>query len=366
VTVTATVVGCGAVAQRLYHAPLKKLERQGLLRVVGLVDRHLPHAETMRPSFPHARLSDDLTKALESNPSDLTLVLSPAQLHAEHAICALRHKNHVLCEKPMAATEAKCAEMIAAARDAGRLLAVGMIRRFFPSFARLRDWVTQGELGEVRSFSYREGKVFDWDVKTPAGFVRDREGGAGLLSDIGPHAIDYLIWLFGTPTVTSCADDALVGGVESNLVIELETPVCPGSVQLSWDGPLKNELRVVGSKAEAVLRVDEFSKLAIKKASGFEEVPVEYQYPADLEQPTRKRISPRLYTQSLYCQMIQLLRAIRLGEPPAVSGESGRECVGVIEAARRLAQPIEMPWLDPGQQTAYQDLHWRNARWERS
>ena len=97
--------------------------------------------------------------------------------------------------------------MIAAARKMGRVLAVGMIRRFFPSFAQLREWVVRGELGEIRSFSYREGKVFDWDVKSPAGFLPG--GGAGLLFDIGSHVIDLLIWLFGVPDVLSYADDAL-------------------------------------------------------------------------------------------------------------------------------------------------------------
>ena len=32
-----TLVGCGAAAQRLYRKPLQKLQRQGILRVTGLV-----------------------------------------------------------------------------------------------------------------------------------------------------------------------------------------------------------------------------------------------------------------------------------------------------------------------------------------
>src|SRR5262249_38536389 len=60
--VKTTIVGCGAVAQRLYQNPLRELERQGVLRVTGLVDRHLPHAETMRASFPHAAVHDDLER----------------------------------------------------------------------------------------------------------------------------------------------------------------------------------------------------------------------------------------------------------------------------------------------------------------
>lgn len=358
-----TLVGCGAAAQKLYRKPLGKLERRGILRVTALVDRHAGHAEALRASFPHAAVHDDLGRALEAGRSELTLVLSPVQFHAEQAVLALRRGNHVLCEKPMAATGRGCDEMIAAAEEAGRALVVGMVRRFFPAFAQLRDLVARGALGEIRSFSYAEGKVFDWDVKTPAGFTRRPEGGSGLLFDIGPHALDYLAWVFGVPEVVSYADDALAGGVEGNVSLELESPACPGSARLSWDSPLKNELRVVGSRGEAVLRTDELDRLAVREDAGseFEEVAIDRDYPADLREPARRRMSPRLYTESIYCQLVQVARTIRLGEPPAVAGDEGRACVRVIESARRMARPIEMPWLDEGQQEAYRALHWARA-----
>src|SRR5437870_4943573 len=101
-TIKTLIVGCGAVAQRLYRKPLRKLERQGLLRVTGLVDSHISHAETLRSWFPAAATYGNLEHALKSCASDLTLVLSPVHLHHEQTILALQHKNHVLCEKPMA------------------------------------------------------------------------------------------------------------------------------------------------------------------------------------------------------------------------------------------------------------------------
>lgn len=352
-----TIVGCGAVAQRLYGKPLRELGQRGLISVVALVDRHRPNAEAMR-SFCHgAMIHDDLEQSLKANPCDLTLVLSPSQHHAEHSILALRSGSHVLCEKPMATTEAECSEMASAARAMQRVLAIGMVRHFFPSLAKLRALIAQDEIGELRGFSYCEGKIFDWDVKTPAGFARHGRGGAGVFLDIGPHVIDALTWLMGTPQVRSYRDDAL-GGVEGNVQMDVDFPECSGTVQLSWDFPLKNELRILGSQGEAVLRVDQFDKLAVKKNSRFQEIEIDVRFPADLGQPARSTISPRLYPQSIYCQLIQVLRAIQLGESPAVDGEAGKECIAVIESARRCAQPIEMPWLDVEQQHAYRALHW--------
>jgi predicted dehydrogenase len=217
----------------------------------------------MQSTFRRAQIHEDLEEALQKSATELTLVLSPVHLHARHTVLALRHYSHVLCEKPMATTEAECEEMLSAARIAGRVLAVGMIRRFFPSFARFKQLLESAAIGKVLSFSYQEGGRFDWDVTTPAAFRRRSEGGAGVLFDIGPHVIDFLSSLFGDPEVRSYADDAL-GGIGVNVDLELELPTCPGRAQLSWDFPLQNELRVVGSRGVAVLRLDRLDKLAIK------------------------------------------------------------------------------------------------------
>jgi predicted dehydrogenase len=355
--VKTTVVGCGAVAQRLYRNPLRELERQGILQVTALVDRHLPNAEQMRSTFHRASVYVDLAQALQVSESKLTLVLSPVQFHSEHTILALEHENHVLCEKPMASTESQCDAMIEAAERKARVLAVGMIRRFFPSFAQLKGLLARQELGEIRSFRYREGRLFDWDVKTPAAFLRTNCGRTGLLFDIGSHVLDSLIWLFGTCRVLSYADDALEG-VEGNVLMELETATCQGIVQLSWDSLLKNELRVFGSEGEAVLRVDQFDRLAIRRGSEFNEVEIDQSFPGDTVLHARRMTSPRLYTQSLYCQLIQVVRAILLGEVPAVDGETGRECVALLESARLQARPLAMPWLDAQEQEVYRQRHW--------
>jgi predicted dehydrogenase len=314
----------------------------------------------MHKAFPRAAVHENLEEALEAGKSDLTLVLTPVHLHASHTILALEHHNHVLCEKPMAATEAECIQMLAARRTAGRLLAIGMIRRFFPAFARFKDFLDGGGIGEVHAFSYLEGRRFDWDVTTPAAFRRRSEGGTGVLFDIGPHAIDLLSWVFGAPEVTFYADDAL-GGVDVNVDMELQFPACAGRIRLSWDSPLKNELRVVGSKGVAVLRLDRFDKLAVNTSGRFQEVPAQWRFPADLDQPSRRTMCPVLYAQSVYCQLIQVLRAIQLGERPTVGGEEGMETVGVLEAALRRAQPLDMGWLPAAQRQAVHALHGSSA-----
>lgn len=68
-----TLVGCGAVAQRLYRKPLQQLERQGLVRVTALVDNQRPHAEALASFFPKATLHEDLSEAPRTTASEFEI-----------------------------------------------------------------------------------------------------------------------------------------------------------------------------------------------------------------------------------------------------------------------------------------------------
>jgi hypothetical protein len=142
--------------------------------------------------------------------------------------------------------------------------------------------------------------------------------------------------------------------------MELAFQQCRGTVQLSWDSSLSNELRVHGTRGDAVLRLDHFDRLALNTGAGWQELPSTYSYPADVRLAPAHRVSPRLHTQAVFCQMIQVLRAIRLGEPPAVAGPVGVDCVATMEAALRVARPLDMTWLGEERQASFRALHWSN------
>lgn len=357
-TVTTLVVGCGAVAQRLYRKPLQRLQKQGLLRVVGLVDPAREHAGHLHTYFPQAKVHADIEGALADTLPTLTLILTPAHLHCAQALLALRSGSHVLCEKPMAESTEQCGRMNLAARESSRVLAVGMIRRFFPSFATLRELLAAGRLGTVNAFEYREGHKFDWDVTTPAPFRPRKQGGTGVLFDIGPHVVDYLQWTFGELHIGAYRDDALAG-IESNASIEVRSAFGPGAIHLSWDGPQTNELRVLGSRGEAVLRVDRFDHLAVNTGHGFRPQPLTAAYKADLSVSNGRSIVPLAYGDAVFAQIVQAVRAIRLGESPGVDGVTAERGIALLEAALRTAEPLEAPWLSREEQAAAHRMHWR-------
>lgn len=356
-----TIVGCGAVVEVLYRRPLRKLEKLGVLEVVALVDSYPDHAIKLQEFFPKASIFKNVESATTKYGSNLTIVTSPPASHAEHSIKALQKLNHVLCEKPMALTEDQCMQMIKTAHKVKRLLAVGMPRRFYPTLNYLKNLVSQRKLGDHLSFHYREGRQYHWPVTTSANFRRDK-GGGGVLFDTGSHVLDSLIWIFGIPSKISYFDDAMKGGVEANCVIQIKAPNFRGSIHLSWDENMANELRVVGTNGEVIVKLDKIEKLAIKKSDIYQVVTPNIFFSADFSKQKPKLRIPKSYPECVFLQIVQIIRSIQFGEHIPATGEDGKEVISLIEKCYDIAKPIDFNWLPSYQNESYKNLHWRIHR----
>ena len=92
--------------------------------------------------------------ALIKDPAvDAVLVASPDQTHKEFTLAGLAVGKPVLCEKPLAPTAGECLEVIAAETKLGRrLVQIGYMRRFDPSYAEMKSGLASGRLGGALMF----------------------------------------------------------------------------------------------------------------------------------------------------------------------------------------------------------------------
>lgn len=108
----------------------------------------------------------------------------------------LSNAKHVLVEKPLSAgSDEEITRLESLANRNGVVCYVAYNHRFEPHFARMRDLIASGELGELyrcRAF-YGNGT---------ARLVRDsawRDKDAGVLPDLGSHLLDTMAFWFGPP-----------------------------------------------------------------------------------------------------------------------------------------------------------------------
>ena len=131
---------------------------------------------------------------------DCVILVTPDQIHREHAVAALEAGYHVLCEKPLAQTMDDCEAMVAAARRTGKKFMTGQVCRKAPGFMKAKELVDAGEIGEL--FYVESEYAHDYQFLKPE-WRKDPVNLRYSIIGGGCHAIDLLRWIAGNPTKVS-------------------------------------------------------------------------------------------------------------------------------------------------------------------
>jgi predicted dehydrogenase len=156
-------------------------------------------AKVQAAHAPEARVFADWQELLKSGLIDAVSVATPVYLHAPMTVAALEAGCHVLCEKPMAMSSAEANGMLAAARQAGKVLQLNLSRRYDPFYQTIAQLINDGRIGElrhIRAIRMHTGAPDQGWSPTGKWFVSKKHGG-GIVGDIGVHVGDMMTWYFG-------------------------------------------------------------------------------------------------------------------------------------------------------------------------
>lgn len=140
------IVGCGKIADGHVEEIQKMAD---LARVVAVTDLELLMAEQVAARYGLPAYFDDLDRMLETVRPDVVHITTPPQSHLAIARKALAAGAHVYVEKPLTPTLDDARRLIAAAREAGRVLTVGWSWFLDPELEALADACGRGALGEI-------------------------------------------------------------------------------------------------------------------------------------------------------------------------------------------------------------------------
>jgi len=125
---------------------------------------------------------------------DVIYVATPHPFHREHSILCLKAGKAVLCEKPLAINTREVEEIINCARESKKFLMEAMWTRFLPVMARVREWLVEGAIGEVRMLTADFGFRSGWD---PDGRLLNPNMAGGALLDVGVYTVAMASMVFG-------------------------------------------------------------------------------------------------------------------------------------------------------------------------
>jgi predicted dehydrogenase len=138
---------------------------------------------------------DTVEKLLDDPDIDLIDVCNPTHLHPETAIAALKAGKHVLVEKAIALRPEDADAMLAAAKEAGKLLMVAHVLPFFPEFAYAAEAVRSGKYGRLLGAHFK--RVIsrpDWSNE-----IADATKTGGPAIDLHIHDTHFIGLVCGVP-----------------------------------------------------------------------------------------------------------------------------------------------------------------------
>ncbi len=328
------VVGIGHIAQvavlpAFQHAEnceLKALFSGDEVKLRELGERH---------GVPLGFRYEDFDRVLERGELDAVYIALPNHLHCDYSVRAARAGVHVLCEKPMAPSEAECERMIEAADKAKVKLMVAYRLHFDSANLDAIRAVGEGRLGVPRLFE----STFSQDVK--AGDVRllPIEQGGGSVFDMGVYCINAARYLFRAEPESVSAVSARGNDPRFEHSDEMTTAIlsfpgdCLAEFTSSFGAVRHASYRMVGTQGKLELtNAYEYAKPIHSKLETLGGDVEEHSY------PKRDQFAPEL---------VYFAECVRSGTEPEPNGYEGLADVKIVRAIYESARQGKRLGLTP-------------------
>ena len=320
------LVGCGAIAESYYLPALA--DHPSILSQLVVVDRNKNRAQELAMKYKVAQYFEDYHEIFGR--VDAVIIAVPTHLHYQIAKDAILSGVPVLCEKPLADTAVHARELTQLARQKNLPLAVNYLGRLIPSFAKVKEVISEKALGEPLSIKYYVGEYFEWP--TVSGFYFNAPlSSRGILRDRGVHAIDQICWWLETkPRLVSSLNDAC-GGSEAVAHIIFESGNCRGELKLSWLASFPCTFEVICENGTIEGNVFDYRNVFIKSESG---------------EKRRIHIRSRDGRKLAIARKIvkNFTEVVRNQTKPLISGSEVLDSMDFIDECYASATRFEMPW----------------------
>ncbi len=292
-------------------------------------------------------------EALLSNPSIHAVCLcTPSGDHLGPALACAQAGKHVIVEKPLEVTLARCDEMIAACKKAAVQIGGILPRRFGAGAVALKAAIKTQRFGKITLASalipwWRSQEYYD----SAAWRGTQQFDGGGALMNQGIHTIDLLLWLLGPATRVSATmglmahknievEDVAAGWIE--FANGARATIAGSTACWSKEG-FPAEIRIHGTTGSAILRDDQLA--AFEFASPLPTDAGHISLNENLKGAGAN--DPKAIGHAWHkANLSEIIDALIAGREPAINGAEGRKAVELIlalyQSARNNGAPTDI------------------------
>ncbi|MBU1247252.1 MAG: Gfo/Idh/MocA family oxidoreductase [Proteobacteria bacterium] len=186
-------LGVGEKHAEAYHAHQK-------CSVAALCDLDATRLREVGERFPDARLTNNPNDVIADPDIDVVSIASYDDNHHDQIVASLNHGKHLFVEKPVCLTENELSSIRRTLkRNPGLRLSANLNLRTCPRFARLREMIAAGDMGDI--FLMEADYLWGRSHKLTNGW-RAKMDYYSIIHGAAVHMIDLVLWSTGKRPTT--------------------------------------------------------------------------------------------------------------------------------------------------------------------
>lgn len=257
-TVKVAVIGIGNMG--FAHAACIAENQINCMSLTAVCDISEKKLNKFSEKYPIIKCYTSYEQLFNDKICDSVIIAVPHPLHAEIAIKAFEYGLNVMLEKPADISVTKVKKLNEAAEKSGKVFSIMFNQRTNPLFAKAREIVQSGELGELKRTVWIITNWFRTQNYYDSGDWRatwSGEGG-GVLLNQAPHNLDLWQWICGMPeSVTAFCDIAKYHNIEveddAMIFIRYKNGATGVFMTSTGEYPGTNRLEISGDLGKIVL-----------------------------------------------------------------------------------------------------------------
>ena len=214
-------IGTGEIVHNILDAVSKT---EGIM-CEAVYSRSVDKGMALAKKYGVGKVYTNLSDLMNDAQVDFIYVASPNSLHYEHALLALKHGKHVICEKPFATTLKKTMTLIDLAKEKKLFLFDAVPPSFLPNFEVVKEQLDKiGNIKLVMSNYSQYSSRYDQLLEGKVSNVFSKKYAGGCLQDIGFYNLYFNIAMFGKPRAATYFPNVYPGQVDTSGVLVLQYP----------------------------------------------------------------------------------------------------------------------------------------------
>lgn len=213
--------------------------------LVAVVEPNSTIRNSFDPFMEKVNFYKNTNELFQNEQLDAVFITTPPKSHVSLGLECLERNINFFVEKPLSINSSDCLSLVEAVKGKEFVTMVGFMMRYIPTFRKVKEILSENQLGEVLAYSSRSS-VSQLFKKGSGWRYSRKESGGGALITQGIHLVDLLHWYFGDPKSVCAKTKSYYSKEVEDFCfanVEHQNSIC-GNINSSWSIDSKRLLEI--------------------------------------------------------------------------------------------------------------------------